>query len=463
MRRSALLLVPALASCAYYNGLYNAREAEHRADALARAGRDAEAGALYATAAEKAETVLVRYPKSRWRTDALYLAGRGSALGGRCEQGLRRIEEFLAAPPSKSERRDRSRRDRARLSAGICLTSQDRAAEALATLEPLARTATPSIRHDAALWAARAATRLGDHDRAARFLAALGPGEAQWELVSASLRAGAYARAESLLALRASAGDLPDAASEAVRALWTAGRRDGAVSLVDRFGDSRAPAGARARLHLELGELALADDRAEVARRHLGAARRLTSDTLVERRAEALLTGLAVADAESMDGVARALSRPGAGRGTAEHQRLDDLATLVRLLSIRADPTGASLFLAGEVARDSLRAPAVARWLFARLPEAIPDSPLAPKALLAAAALWRDSADAFRGRVVEKYRATPYARIAAGDGVGEPVTADDDLLRATWAAAVTAWSDSLRRARPAATVAGAPPAPPGAP
>ena len=472
MRRSALALLPLLAACAYYNGLYNAREAEKRADAAARAGRETEASALFGTVAEKAETVLARYPRTRWRADALYLAGRGAALGGRCESGLPRLEEFLSAAPAGSGREHRERAERARLSAAICHVRERRPSEALRALEPLLAAPRSPLRRDASLWAARAATALGDHEAAARHLSALGEGEAQWELLSASLRAGALARAESLLADRARAGDYRDAVSAAVRDLWAAGRVAGADSAVARFGVSRAPANARARLHLELGELALSEGRSALARPHLGAARRLTSDTLVERRSEALLSTLALREAATIDGAARVLARSGAGQGTEAHQRLSDVVMLVRLLSTRPDPTGASLFLAAEVARDSLGAPELARALFARLPETYPDSPVAPKALLAATVVAPESAAVYRRRVLEQYRVSPYARLVAGDGAGTTSTsasADDDvLLRSTWAAAVAAWSDSLRRLRPqpggqAAATTTPRPTPPGVP
>jgi len=51
-----------LASCAYFNGIYNAKEAARRAEKQLRAGKDGEAAASFASAAIKAETVLARYP-----------------------------------------------------------------------------------------------------------------------------------------------------------------------------------------------------------------------------------------------------------------------------------------------------------------------------------------------------------------------------------------------------------------
>jgi hypothetical protein len=125
-RAPLLLLLPWLAACAYLNGIYNARETERRADALSRAGQDSEAAALYAIVAQKAETVLTRYPKNRWRTDALYLASRGAALSGDCAGALRRLADLdsgRALTPG--------RRDRLVLGSGACLARAGRSSEAL--------------------------------------------------------------------------------------------------------------------------------------------------------------------------------------------------------------------------------------------------------------------------------------------------------------------------------------------
>ena len=108
MRRpsSVLALLFALTGCAYYNGLYNAKAETRAGDRLSRQGREAEATSRYATAAATAETVLVRYPKSRWRPQALALAGRTLALAGDCALARPRLREALALPVLDAEVRE---------------------------------------------------------------------------------------------------------------------------------------------------------------------------------------------------------------------------------------------------------------------------------------------------------------------------------------------------------------------
>jgi hypothetical protein len=72
------------------------------------------------------------------------------------------------------------------------------------------------------------------------------------------------------------------------------------------------------------------------------------------------------------------------------------------------------LFLAAETARDSLAAPALAASLFRRLAEAIPESPYAPKAILAGTALdpvWGASAMPL---LEMQYASSPYVAFLQG-------------------------------------------------
>ena len=64
-----------LASCAYYNGLYNAKDLARRAEKAERQGKTLEAQDLWGQVAVKAETVLVRHPHSKWTEEARFLHG----------------------------------------------------------------------------------------------------------------------------------------------------------------------------------------------------------------------------------------------------------------------------------------------------------------------------------------------------------------------------------------------------
>jgi hypothetical protein len=73
------------------------------------------------------------------------------------------------------------------------------------------------------------------------------------------------------------------------------------------------------------------------------------------------------------------------------------------------------LFLAAETARDSLAAPALAASLFRTIVEGTPDSPYAPKAILAGTVLdpvWGESAVVL---LEQRYAASPYVSILRGE------------------------------------------------
>ena len=445
MRRLLVFLCLAIGGCAYFNGIYNAREAAGKGDRLIRAGKHEDAAAAYALAAASAETVLARYPRSRWRADALFLAGRAAALAGRCEQAIGRLREFLAT----AEVTDR-RRPAAALVRGRCLTEMGRHADARAALEPLERHADAGLRNEAALWASRAAFAMGDAAAAERHLAGIDPVIAQWELARAAMAARDFVRAESLLALRADAGDLAPAAENAIVELWGAGRTDGALDLVRRYGGSRADGRAVARLHLVAADLLIAARRDSLAAQHARLARTRLVDSLVRQEAEARLALVALRELESLSDVQAAMVRARqAGAGGAIWRRLERNLLLVEFLAGRPDDAGASKFLAAEVARDSLRAPGIAHALLRQVVDAAPDGPLAPKALLAAALVMPDSAAAYRTRVAARYPSSPYAALVQGDGAGVSTRGpEQELLRQAWQSAIAAFPDSAARTPP---------------
>jgi hypothetical protein len=132
-------------------------------------------------------------------------------------------------------------------------------------------------------------------------------------------------------------------------------------------------------------------------------------------------------------------------------QRADSGLRLAARLASASDSTGASLFLAAEVARDRVESPALARTLFLRAAREHSASSLAPKALLAAAQLTPDSARVWREVVRTRYASSPYARALDG-GLEDPrpFEHDDRLLRQTWTRATLADTSSLasQRSRP---------------
>lgn len=442
---SAVFLLPSVTACAYYNGVYNAKTELAAGERLARRGREAEAGSRYAAAAAKAETVLVRHPHTRWRPQALAIAARASALSGDCASARPRLAEALALPALGA-----AERDRLIVAQGVCEVREARPASALAMLEPLSERGQPSVRLEAALWAARAAIALGDAGRARRVLGALDAGAAHWELAQASLGAHQYAAAESLLALRAARGDVRPELTPMLRTLWLAGQRDAVERLVTRYHTAGTRAADKLSLHLLAADLQIAAGLDAPARAHLLAARRLAVDSVADAEAVARLTLLSLAPLSRLDDVSAAVRRGSVqGRASMLQRRLDDNLLLTELLAGRADPSGASMYLAAEVARDSLRAPRLAHQLFRRIDQTLQGALMAPRGLFAAAILEPDSAPALHARLRERYPRSPWALALDGGSPGDfPAwEASEATLRVAWKDVALQFADSLTRLR----------------
>lgn len=442
---SALCLLPSVVSCAYYNGIYNAKVELRSGDRLARQGREGEASSSYAAAAAKAESVLVRFPKTRWRTQALAIAGRGFALSGDCGAARPRLTEALELPGS-----DATSRELLIVAVGACDVREAHPAAALERLEPLAARGQAAVRPAAALWAARAAIALGDAQRARSVLGALDAGAAHWELAQASLAAHQYAVAESLLTLRARRGDVRPDLTPMLRSFWLAGQRDAVQRLVGQYQMAGTRASDKLALHMLAADLQIEAGLDSEARDHLLAARRLAVDSIVDADAIARLTLISLAPLTRLEDVAAAVRRSAvSARASVVQRRLDDNLLLVELLARRADNSGASLFLAAEVTRDSLRARRLAVQLFRRIDAQLQGALLAPRGLYAASALDADSAEVWRARLRERYPRSPWALALEGVSPGDMPAweASEATLRVAWSDVALQFADSLKRLR----------------
>jgi hypothetical protein len=206
----------------------------------------------------------------------------------------------------------------------------------------------------------------------------------------------------------------------------------------------------KAALHMLVADLQMGARRDAAAQAHLLAAQRISADTLVDKEAAARLTLLRLGRLATLVDVENAIAAARARTaGTAIQQRLEDNLMLVKMLERQPDATGASLFLAAEVARDSLRAPGLAHTFFRRVVSGEVDSPLAPKALLAAASVAPDSAAAYRARLRTEFDGSAFAALVDGalSSDSPEYRAADALLRRAWTAGVTAYADSLVKLR----------------
>lgn len=441
----------AMSACVYYNGVYNAKSAAKSGDARLRRGDESGASSQFDLSSARAESVLVRFPKSKWRTRALYLAGRGAAYSGQCERALPRLTEFLAEPTAASD--DRAR---ARIAMASCDMRGGRLPVARARLDSLIETSDARLAREARVWAARTALAAGDRDGVSRYLVGIDAASLEWDLMTLSMGAGEYSRAESLLVLRANVGDFREDVARAVRDLSIAGQWDAAEHIVASYDHARVRDVSRAMLHYTLGDLGLRSGRDSVARTHLLTARQLAGrDSLTEREAVARLSLMPLSTLSLMRDVDTLFAaQDSAVRLTTYARRSRDQLLLLRMLYDRADATGASRYLAAEVARDSLRARPLARTLFLDLVRERPESPLAPNALYAASVLLPDSAVALRQRIEREYPASAVATWLRGEdpGTRADFITTPEALRFAWQETVRVWSDSVRKLRTTRTV-----------
>ena len=404
MRRArALPLLLGALGCAYYNGLYNARGLADRAESAVRDGRDSVAIAAWREAAAKADTVVIRYPRSKWTDDALLVAGVASAFAGNCAHALERLAQWQRHPNA-----DPRRRERVRVARGACLARAGKHEAALDSLAPLARGRDETLSRIAAAWAARSALAIGRRDSALTFAALARSDALDAELASTAIATERVDFAARLLRQRAREWRGLSPLHAPLGALARSGRIASVDTIIRSTLDGRATRVERARLLLAAGTWAERAGRIEEARLRYDGALELTSDSTISKNAIVHLSLLEIRTASTLE-LARSQLDRAKGRlaGAPEFQRADSGLRLAARLAATPDSTGATLFLAAEVARDRVESPALARTLFLRAAREHSTSSLAPKALLAAAQLTPDSARVWRNVVRTRYASSP--------------------------------------------------------
>lgn len=444
MRRAlVLILLPITSACAYYNGLYNARGLVKRAESAARDGKDSAAVAAWREAAAKADTVVTRYPRSRWTDDALLVSGTSSALAGGCTHGLERLGEWERHPGA-----DAKQRVRVTIARGACLVRRGEFARALDSLGRVVADRDQTLSRIAAAWAARAALGAGRPDSVIALASRARSDALDAELASAALSSKRGSLAERILRQRA--GEWRSlAATHIPLEMLAQVNRVAAESIVRLAQGGRAPRLERARLSVIAGSWSERDGDVRSARLHYERALRMSSDTALVTEVATRLGLLDVRTAGTLDQAQARLERArGKAIATAELARVDSALRLTTRLANADDTTAASLFLAAEVARDAVGAVPLARALFLRAARQRPTSSLAPKALLAAAALAPDSAHVWRAQVLARYADSPYAHALEGKPVPSAALATDErLLRLTWSRATAPDSGSVSTVR----------------
>jgi len=411
-----VLLAALLGGCVYYNVMYNTKRLAGSARRAEREGRTFEANNLWGQVVTRAESLVARHPDSKYVDEALVLKGIALARLNQCDAAVTPLGRVSLLPANAEVSEEAS------VALGRCRLRLGEPAVAEAMFARAVDSEDPARRREARLLRARALRMTG---RQAEAVAALEESsdpvavhERLLALASAGRREAALALADSMLTAR-------DSAARWDTVVVAVGREDPATAsaLVDRL-ERRpgTPPATRARLLLDDGlRLATVDSvRAEARLRQaaeadsagdFGEGARLRLTRLKLRRAGSVSQLPPIA--EELD---QRIARKGAIAAEAAQlrQAVARVLTASDSASAGAPQADLRLFLAAEIARDSLAAPALAASLFRTIVEATPESPYAPKAILAGRGLdpvWGESAmPLLEGR----YAGSPYVAFIQG-------------------------------------------------
>jgi tetratricopeptide (TPR) repeat protein len=424
---SFVVLCSVVLGCAYYNGLYNANRLAGEAQKAEREGRRSEAQSLWAQAAVKAESVATRYPTSKYRDDALLMQGRALQAIGECRDAIAPLEEAVVISP------DLNLRAQAGLLLGECQLVMGQPEAAVVRLSPVVDHPDPLMSSQALLWRGRAAMARGE------------PAVALPDFRRTAEPVAVFDRAAAFTAL----GQVDEAASALDTALglafdeaeWTPvlealGRvnRGAASALVQRLTDRRdLTSGERARLLMADAQRWATVDPAH-ARDRFTAAVSAAGDSLEGRVARAHLAMAEARQTTDLDRVVELTDELGAlmlegGEVINLAGHFADMLDGIVFALGPPEPVHPDLhlFRSAEEARDSLWAEPLAGRLFLLVAERYPGSVIAPKALLAAAALRPEIADSVGQVLTRQYASSPYVGAAAGDYPPEYTAVEDSI------------------------------------
>lgn len=417
LRLALLASVVLLGGCVYYNGMYNTNRLAKSARKAERDGRKFEALNYWGQVVTRADSLVIRHPRSKYADQAGVLRGLALARMSQCSDAVGPLGRLSLVQLSTDFAEE------AALALGRCqLELGDPGLADLAFVRVLNSTDS-ARRHEARFRHARALRMSGQYEEALAILGESPDPRAREDLLLSLAGAGrtpeALAFADSVLAHN-------DSSFAWDSVLVTLGRRDprAASALVGRLGnDPRASPEVRTRRLYDDG-LRLADVDSAAALARFQQAARIPGATENGQRAHLRLLAAALRATrtpEDLGPVADSLSRLAARPGTSgvEAAVLDAEVARVRQLSDSARPEmprgDLRGFLAAEAARDTLHAPLLAAGLFRRLADDWPTSPYAPKALLAAEHLDPSDPEGTRIRLDSLYHDSPYLALVRGE------------------------------------------------
>ncbi|MEO6067480.1 MAG: hypothetical protein ABJB33_03255 [Gemmatimonadota bacterium] len=435
-----------VAACAYYNGLYNANDLAHRAEKAERDGRTLDAQSLWGQVAVRAETVVARHPHSKWTDEARLLQGKALERTGDCTAAIGPLQRVMR------ESGDPHLVDEAAFRLSSCQLKLGDLEAAGYTVERFLQSPDPARRNEAAWRAGIAYRRTGRAEEAVTVLRASRHRQARGELAAALADAGrdaeAIALADSLLAERdttapwgavlSGIGQHDAAAASALLArvlTRLSPLQDTAAAWLTADARRLLPSDeARALAQLEAAYSAAPARAVGLYARIIGLRHRLA---MADDPAFLDSIPLILGDIEPSAGDAMIQGRQLAEAAQSARQRLDSLVVTAPQGDIKG-------FLLGEALRDSLRAPRLAALVWRRVLAERPESPYAPKMLLAIAATGATPDDSITTLLDGRYAGSPY--VLALHGHDDPAyrALEDSLVRFARSARTPARTPTIR-------------------
>lgn len=412
-----LLVALLLGGCVYFNAMYNTKRLAGSARKAERDGRTFEANNLWGQVVTRAESLVARHPESKYVDEALVLKGLALSRLRQCQSAVAPLARVTLLPKGTDVAAE------ATLALGRCQLELGDPAVAEVMFARVAEDEDPVRRREARLLRGRALRLSGRPEEAVAALEGVSHPQAGGERL---LALAAARRGEEALALVDSLLASSDTTARWDTTAVAVGRADPRIAsgLVDRLIDRPGTAPqVRAMLLLDDGlRLGPVDSARSLARLRQVAEQEGAGD--FGERARLVLTRHRLARTSSvaeLRAVVAELDQHTAARSTAaaEAGQLRDQVVRVLAAGDSAAAGGAQadllLFLAAEAARDSLAAPRLASSLFRTIVETLPESPYAPKAILAGTALdpaWGASAVPL---LEERYALSPYVAILRGE------------------------------------------------
>lgn len=427
-RRVTLLLAAAgtvLAACSMHNRMFYLNQYAGEARRLEREGRRFEANDYWGRASVKAESVLVHRSQGPDAAEALAIRGEAMAALGQCTDALPALSDAMA------QLRDATDLEYAALAQGRCYLQLGTPQLAAESVQPVIESRDGSRRDAARLIAGTAWRQLGQDSLALEVLAGNDSREAQLQRAIAAASLGQEQRVnllmDSLIALR-------DSTMQWDSVITGVGVRNPvqASHLLDRLAEAKALPHDRmpGLLYADAVRLGSADtamQQARVAQILEGGAtseygNRVRIDLALRQVQSASSVGDLKAPLDSLLGIPR---------GLAGAEAIDTVVPAIETVVMLVDSSGPGLpqsdlrlFLAGEAARDRLKAPRLADSLFEAVVTGWPESPYAGKAWLAARQVSGDTS-----HMDPRFAESPYVQVLRGGDGGEFAQLEDSLAR----------------------------------